>query len=144
MEDRKLGLWMCVALVVGNTIGSGIFLLPATLAPYGLNSLFAWLATSFGAVMLACVFSGLGNAFPEEEGSYGYVRLAFGDLAAFVVAWGYWIAVWVGNAAIAQGDERSAPMVQDEADDGDDEHERDEQGQSHVSDRGLEVGSGSE
>ena len=103
MEERKLGLWMCVALVVGNTIGSGIFLLPAALAPFGFNSLIAWLATSFGAVMLACVFSGLGNAFPEEEGSYGYVRQAFGDLAAFVVAWGYWIAIWVGNAAIASG-----------------------------------------
>jgi APA family basic amino acid/polyamine antiporter len=103
MDERKLGLWMCVALVVGNTIGSGIFLLPAALAPFGLNSLLAWLATSFGAVMLACVFSGLGNAFPEEEGSYGYVRMAFGDLAAFVVAWGYWIAIWVGNAAIATG-----------------------------------------
>jgi len=103
VEERKLGLWMCVALVVGNTIGSGIFLLPAALAPFGLNSLLAWLATSFGAVMLACVFSGLGNAFPDEEGSYGYVRQAFGDLAAFVVAWGYWIAIWVGNAAIATG-----------------------------------------
>jgi APA family basic amino acid/polyamine antiporter len=103
VEEKKLGLWMCVALVVGNTIGSGIFLLPSALAPFGLNSLIAWVATSFGAVMLACVFSGLGNAFPEEEGSYGYVRQAFGDLAAFVVAWGYWIAVWVGNAAIASG-----------------------------------------
>ena len=103
MAARKLGFWMCVALVVGNMIGSGVFLLPAALAPYGMNSVLAWLATSFGAVMLACVFSGLGNAFPEQEGSYGYVKLAFGELAAFVVAWGYWISIWVGNASIATG-----------------------------------------
>jgi APA family basic amino acid/polyamine antiporter len=94
---------MCAALVVGNMIGSGIFLLPAALAPFGMNSVIAWLATSAGAIILACVFSALSHAFPEAEGPYAYVRLAFGDLAAFVVAWGYWVAVWVGNAALATG-----------------------------------------
>lgn len=101
--DRKLGVWMCTALVVGNMIGSGIFLLPAALAPFGMNSVFAWFATSAGAIVLACVFSGLSHAFPEAEGPYAYVRLAFGELAAFVIAWGYWISIWVGNAAIATG-----------------------------------------
>lgn len=101
--ERKLGIWMCAALVVGNMIGSGIFLLPAALAPYGMNSVLAWLATSAGAIVLACVFSGLSHAFPEADGPYAYVRLAFGELTAFVVAWGYWVAIWVGNAAIATG-----------------------------------------
>src|SRR4249919_1135613 len=101
--DRKLGMWMCVALVVGNMIGAGIFLLPAALAPFGMNSVLAWLATSAGAILLACVFAGLTRAFPEAEGPYAYVRMAFGDLAAFVVAWGYWVAVWVGNAALVTG-----------------------------------------
>jgi len=101
--DRKLGFWMCVALVVGNMIGSGIFLLPASLAPYGMSSVLAWVATAAGALFLAVVFSGLSRAFPAAEGPYAYTRLAFGDLAAFVVAWGYWVAVWVGNAAIATG-----------------------------------------
>ncbi|MEO8160989.1 MAG: amino acid permease, partial [Arenimonas sp.] len=101
--DRKLGIWMCVALVVGNMIGSGVFLLPAALAPYGMNSVIAWLATSAGAIFLALVFCGLSRAFPQAEGPYAYVRLAFGDLAAFVVAWGYWVAMWVGNAALVTG-----------------------------------------
>jgi APA family basic amino acid/polyamine antiporter len=101
--DRKLGFWMCVALVVGNMIGSGIFLLPASLAPYGMNSVIAWGATAAGALVLAFVFSGLSRAFPQVEGPYAYTRLAFGDLPAFVVAWGYWVSVWVGNAAIATG-----------------------------------------
>jgi APA family basic amino acid/polyamine antiporter len=101
--DRKLGFWMCVALVMGNMIGSGVFLLPAALAPYGMNSVIAWLATSAGAIFLALVFSGLSRAFPEAEGPYAYVRLAFGDLPAFVVAWGYWVAIWVGNAALVTG-----------------------------------------
>jgi APA family basic amino acid/polyamine antiporter len=101
--DRKLGFWMCVALVVGNMIGSGIFLLPASLAPYGLNSVLAWVLTATGALFLAVVFSNLSRAFPEAEGPYAYTRMAFGDLPAFVVAWGYWVSVWVGNAAISTG-----------------------------------------
>jgi APA family basic amino acid/polyamine antiporter len=94
---------MCVALVVGNTIGSGVFLLPASLAPYGLNSVLAWVFTAGGAIMLAIVFARLSRAYPEAGGPYVYVNLAFGPLPAFIVAWGYWISVWVGNAAIATG-----------------------------------------
>jgi len=101
--DRKLGIWMCAALVVGNMIGAGIFLLPASLAPFGLNSVIAWVATSAGAILLACVFAALARALPEAAGPYEYVRLAFGDMAAFVVAWGFWVSIWVGNAALVTG-----------------------------------------
>lgn len=92
---------MSVALVVGNSIGSGVFLLPASLAPFGLNSLVAWGFTATGAIMLAIVFARLSHAYPEAGGPYAYVRLAFGPLAAFIVAWGYWISIWVGNVSIA-------------------------------------------
>jgi APA family basic amino acid/polyamine antiporter len=99
----KLGFWMAVALVVGNIIGSGVYLVPASLAPYGRNSLSAWLFTATGAVLLAIVFAALSRELPAEGGLYAYTRAAFGDVAGFVVAWGYWISVWVGNAAIATG-----------------------------------------
>ena len=98
---RLLGFWMSVALVIGNTIGTGVFLLPASLAPYGLNSLIAWGFTALGSILLAIVFSRLSRAFPDAGGPYAYVQLAFGPLAAFLVAWGYWISIWVGNAGIA-------------------------------------------
>jgi basic amino acid/polyamine antiporter, APA family len=94
---------MCVALVVGNSIGSGVFLLPASLAPFGLNSLLAWAFTACGAILLAIVFARLSRAYPAAGGPYAYVHLAFGSLPAFIVAWGYWISIWVGNAAIATG-----------------------------------------
>ena len=107
MTPRKrpqlLGFWMCVALVVGNSIGSGVFLLPASLAPYGLNSVIAWGFTGCGALLLAIVFAQLSRAFPHAGGPYAYVNLAFGPFTAFIVAWGYWISIWVGNAAIATG-----------------------------------------
>ena len=65
---------MCVALVVGNSIGSGVFLLPASLAPYGLNSVIAWGFTACGAILLAIVFAQLSRAFPQAGGPYAYVQ----------------------------------------------------------------------
>jgi APA family basic amino acid/polyamine antiporter len=96
-----MGFWMCLALVIGNVVGSGVYLLPASLAPYGLNSIFGWLITSVGAVALAAVFARLAKLFPRAGGPYVYARVAFGDRIGFLTAWGYWIGAWVGNAAIA-------------------------------------------
>lgn len=99
---RSLGLWMATALVVGNMVGSGVFLLPAALAgEAGPVSIFAVLLTGVGAMLLAGVFATLGRAYPRTGGPYAYTRRAFGDFAGFLTAWGYWIAAWVGNAAIA-------------------------------------------
>jgi APA family basic amino acid/polyamine antiporter len=100
---RQLGFWMCLALVVGNMIGSGVFLLPASLAPYGLNSIFGWIFTASGGVLLAIVFAALARVYPQAGGPYLYPRVAFGECCGFVMAWGYWMSVWVGNAAIAIG-----------------------------------------
>ena len=98
---RSLGFWMATALVVGNMIGSGIFLLPAALAAEaGPVSILGWIFTGAGAILLALVFANLGRAFPRTGGPYAYSRRAFGDFVGFQTAWGYWIAAWVGNAAI--------------------------------------------
>jgi basic amino acid/polyamine antiporter, APA family len=102
-RPQLLSFWMCVALVVGNSIGSGVFLLPAALAPFGLNSVVAWGFTASGAIALAIVFARLSHAYPQAGGPYAYVHLAFGPLTAFIVAWGYWISIWVGNVSIATG-----------------------------------------
>lgn len=103
LPDRRMGFWMCLALVIGNVVGSGVYLLPASLAPYGLDSIFGWLITAGGAVALAAVFARLAKLFPKAGGPYVYARVAFGDRVGFLTAWGYWIGAWVGNAAIAIG-----------------------------------------
>lgn len=100
-KTAQLGLAMCTALVVGNMIGSGVFLLPASLAPYGWNAIVGWLVTIAGGLCLAGVFAGLSRRLPLEGGAYAYAKAAFGPAAAFVVAWSYWIATWVGNAGLA-------------------------------------------
>jgi APA family basic amino acid/polyamine antiporter len=80
----------------------GRFLLPASLAQAaGPISIFGWVFTGAGAMLLALVFANLGRAPPRTGGPYAYARRAFGDFIGFQTAWGYWIAVWAGNAAIA-------------------------------------------
>lgn len=97
----KIGFWQATALVAGNMIGSGIFLLPASLAMYGQFSLLGWVISTAGAILLAITFARLSNWRPLSGGPYAYTRAAFGDFAAFLVAWGYWISICVGNVAIA-------------------------------------------
>ncbi len=98
---RGLGFWAVLALCVGNMIGSGIYLLPATLAPLGTNQLFGWLVTIGGATCLAVVFARLGARLPLAGGPYAYVQAAFGPFAGFAAAWSYWTLLWAGNGAIA-------------------------------------------
>jgi APA family basic amino acid/polyamine antiporter len=98
---RPLGLWMATALVVGSMIGSGVFLLPAALAPYGAASLIGWGIALCGALLLAATFAKLAVHWPCTGGPYAYVRRSFGDLAGFGIAWSYWISIWSGLAAIA-------------------------------------------
>ena len=100
-SEKVLGLWMSTSLVIGNMIGSGIFLLPASLAFYGGISIFGWLFTTAGAMLVAIVFSRLSRNYPKVGGPYAYTRKGFGDLPGFLVGWSYWISIWAGNAAIA-------------------------------------------
>jgi APA family basic amino acid/polyamine antiporter len=100
-DAPALGFWTAVALVMGNMIGSGVFLLPASLAPYGSISLVGWVVSAGGSVLLALVFARLSAANPAAGGPYAYTRAAFGDLPGFLVAWGYWISSWATNAALA-------------------------------------------
>jgi basic amino acid/polyamine antiporter, APA family len=99
---KELGLVIATALVVGNMVGSGIFMLPATLA----NSsgpgatMVAWLLTGIGSIFLALSFGNLGSKIPKTGGPYEYSKLAFGDFMGFMNAWLYWNASWIGNAAI--------------------------------------------
>jgi APA family basic amino acid/polyamine antiporter len=96
-----IGFWMAVALVMGNMIGSGIFLLPASLAPYRGLSLVGWVVSAAGSVALALVFARLARLDPAAGGPYAFTRQAFGDLPGFLVAWGYWISMWTSLGALA-------------------------------------------
>lgn len=82
-------------------IGSGVFLLPAVLAPYGSISFLGWLFTSFGAILIALVLGRLAGRTDRSGGFYVYTRDAFGDLPGFFVAWSYWLSILFAVAAIS-------------------------------------------
>src|SRR5687767_7756030 len=74
IPGRQLGLIAATALVMGNMIGSGVFLLPASLAPYGWAGVAGWILTIAGALVLAFVLARLTKAFPDAPGSAGVVH----------------------------------------------------------------------
>jgi len=101
MNTRELGLAMCTALVVGNTIGMGIFMQPAALAPYGLNALTGWTAVIIGCTCLALVFAALARRLPQADGPFGYIRATLGEPVAFAAMWSYWVSTVVTLPTLA-------------------------------------------
>jgi APA family basic amino acid/polyamine antiporter len=97
---HAMGLWSCIALVIGNMIGSGIFMLPSVLAGYGAMTLWGWAGSLASALSLAVVFARLAAIIPGAGGPHVYTREAYGDFAGYLCAWCYWKAAWIGNAAI--------------------------------------------
>lgn len=91
MKKKPLGLGILISLVIGNMIGTGIYILPASLAQFGTISLFAWVFTSIGAIFLALTFANMNKQFPQTGGPYIYCKAAFGDLSGFIVAILYWL-----------------------------------------------------
>lgn len=98
---KPLGFWSCWSLTVGCMIGSGIFLLPSVLAPYGLLSFGGWLLTGAGSILIALTLARLAARTTRTGGPYAYVHHAFGDLIGFATIWGYWTTYWTGIAAVA-------------------------------------------
>lgn len=98
---KPFGFWKTWSMTVGVMIGSGVFLLPAVLAPYGGVSFLGWLLTSGGALLLAVVMARLVRHTERPGGPYAFAHDAFGDLVGFLVGWGYWVSVVFGTTAIA-------------------------------------------
>ncbi len=100
LKIKKIGVVVLTLLVAGNIVGSGVFLLPTSLAKYGSIGIIAWGITAFGAICLALVFAKMGSIMPKTGGPYAYVHEEFGDYVGFQTAYSYWIGVWVGNASL--------------------------------------------
>jgi len=98
-RSRMLGKWMSAAMVVGTMIGSGIYLLPTTLAPFGINLVIAFVLTGFGTMCLAFALARLAATIPG--GPFVYVSRAFGETAAFITLWSYVVSQWTGVAGVS-------------------------------------------
>ncbi|MFB6467109.1 amino acid permease [Cytobacillus sp. Hz8] len=108
-QNKKFGLWILTALVVGNMVGSGIFMLPRSLSEVAspLGVLGAWLLTGLGVLVTVLVFGNLAIRKPELSGGPQiYAKELFkpgsnaSTLSGFMATWGYWIGNLAGNIAI--------------------------------------------
>lgn len=98
---RKIGPVLATFVVANNMIGSGFFLLPATLARSGAVTAISWFAATLLAVVLGGAFARLARDYPNLESPDDYVRPALGRDASFIAATMYWVSSWIGNNAIA-------------------------------------------
>lgn len=96
---QTMGIWLTTGLVVGTMIGSGIFLLPVSLAPLGVNAIAGWLLSIAGALSIAFAFARLARL--GGGGIQSYIEQVFGSFVGFLVTWSFWVANWVSVAAVA-------------------------------------------
>ncbi len=96
-----MGFFMATVLVTVNMIGTGIFLLPVSMASVGSISILGWLVAMVGAGAIGLMFSMLAAVRPEPGGPYAYARLTFGPYLGFQTNYVYWLANLVGNIAVA-------------------------------------------
>lgn len=99
---RVLGLWDFMAIVIGGVIGSGIFLVPksiATVLPSPLLMLSVWVFGGLLSFFGALVFAELGAAMPEAGGMYVFLREAYGPLLSFLFGWTLFLVIDSGAIA---------------------------------------------
>ncbi|HEY5441261.1 MAG TPA: amino acid permease [Gemmatimonadaceae bacterium] len=88
--QRQLGLWSAVAVLIGSTIGSGIFRSPAGVTdklPGPLPLMAVWVAGGLFALCGALTLAELSGAYPETGGAYVFIREGWGRLPAFLFGW---------------------------------------------------------
>ena len=101
ITPRKIGPVLATFVVANNMIGSGFFLLPATLAKSGGVTALAWLVCTVLAMMLGGAFARLARHHPDLQSPDDYVRPSLGRDASFLATTMYWVSSWIGNNAIA-------------------------------------------
>jgi basic amino acid/polyamine antiporter, APA family len=100
-QPQTIGIWMTTALVVGTIIGSGIFMLPVSLAPLGANVLIGWLVSGVGVLCIVFAMARLSRL--GGDGIQANIEREFGPTIGFLVAWAFWVSNWVAQASVAVG-----------------------------------------
>ena len=101
---RVLGVGFGLAVIIGNTIGAGIFGAPGAIAaqlPAPVPFLLVWLAAGLYALLGAISLAELGTMIPRSGGQYVFARYALGEYAGFIVGWSDWISSCGSTAAVA-------------------------------------------
>ncbi len=100
-QHRIIGFWRGWSIAVGCAIGSGIFMMPTVLAPYGMLGFFGWFIAGLGSIFVALTMAKLVIRMPKTGGPYVYVNEALGNFCGFIIAWTYWVACVSAIAGIS-------------------------------------------
>src|ERR1044071_5124586 len=101
---RVLGVGFGLAVIIGNTIGAGIFRTPGTVAeqlPATVPFLLVWVAGGLYALLGAISLAELGTMLPRSGGQYVFSRYALGEYAGFIVGWSDWISSCGSTGAVS-------------------------------------------
>ncbi len=101
---RVLGVGFGLAVIIGNTIGSGIFRTQGQIAAQLPNAwlfLSVWVIGGMYALLGAAQIAELGTMIPRSGGQYVFARYALGEYAGFIVGWSDWISTCGSTAAVA-------------------------------------------
>jgi basic amino acid/polyamine antiporter, APA family len=101
---RVLGVGFGLAVIIGNTIGAGIFRAPGSIAlqlPHPWLFLGVWIIGGFYALLGAISLAELGAMIPKSGGQYVFARYALGEYAGFIVGWSDWISTCGTAAAVS-------------------------------------------
>ena len=99
-HGKSLGMAACTAIVVGNMVGSGFYLSPAAVAPYGNLAILIWLIMGGGAICLGLTFASCA-ACARDRRTLCLHPARLRRLPGFLIAWGYWISIWASLPVIA-------------------------------------------
>ncbi|WP_375691860.1 arginine/agmatine antiporter [Pseudooceanicola sp. LIPI14-2-Ac024] len=100
-DGRTVGVVAATLMVCGNIMGSGVFLLPSSLAAVGGVAIYGWVVTIIGAMSLAIVYAKFASFDDSAGGSYAYVKKGLGNYMGYQTNLVYWLAGWTGNIAMA-------------------------------------------
>ncbi|WP_162064454.1 putrescine-ornithine antiporter [Vibrio taketomensis] len=101
MSSNKMGLMGLTTIVTVNMMGSGIILLPSSLAETGGIALLAWGITAIGALCIAYAFAKCGMYCQESGGMSAYAQRAHGKSSFFVASYTYYVCLVISAVAIA-------------------------------------------
>jgi len=100
-QHRVIGFWRGWSIAVGCAIGSGIFMMPTMLAPYGMLGFGGWVIAGIGSILVALTMARLVKRIPKTGGPYVYVNEGLGNFLGFIIAWTYWVACIAAIAGIS-------------------------------------------
>ncbi|MDO4760991.1 MAG: amino acid permease [Corynebacterium sp.] len=103
-RTHTVRVWTLVGIIIGSTIGSGIFALPQNIASVAGPGamLIGWVIAGIGMLSVAFVFHILAHRKPHlDSGVYSYVRAGLGDYIGFTAGWGYWLGSVIAQVGYA-------------------------------------------